>query len=46
MTLTLIISPYEYALACLGAAALGQTLDAAIVTASVTVSPQTANDEK
>lgn len=37
MTINLTITPFEYALACLGAAALGKTLDAAIVQAQVSV---------
>ena len=37
MTINLTITPFEYALACLGAAALGKTLDAAIVLAQVSV---------
>lgn len=37
MTINLTITPYEYALACLGAAALGKTLEAAIVQAQVSV---------
>ena len=40
MTINLTITPYEYALACLGAAALGKTLDAAIVQAQVSVTVQ------
>lgn len=35
MTINLTITPYEYALACLGAATLGKTLEAAIVQAQV-----------
>lgn len=40
MTINLTITPYEYALACLGAAVLGKTLEAAIVQAQVSVTVQ------
>lgn len=46
MTINLTITPYEYALACLGAAALGKTLEAAIVQAQVSVTvPATGKEE-
>lgn len=45
MTINLTITPYEYALACLGAAALGKTLDAAIVQAQVSVTVQAPGKE-
>ncbi len=37
MTINLTITPFEYALACLGAATLGQTLESAIVNAQVSI---------
>ena len=40
MTINLTMTPFEYALACLGAAALGKTLDVAIVQAQVSVTVQ------
>lgn len=42
MTIKLTITPFEYALACLGAAMLGQTLESAIVNAQVSVTMPTA----
>lgn len=42
MTINLTITPFEYALACLGAAMLGQTLESAIVNAQVSVTMPTA----
>ncbi|MBR4310720.1 MAG: hypothetical protein IKT79_06800 [Akkermansia sp.] len=37
MKINLTLTPMEYALACLGAAMLGKTLDAAFVSATVAV---------
>lgn len=42
MTISLTITPFEYALACLGAAMIGQTLESAIVNAQVSVTMPTA----
>ncbi|MBQ7023004.1 MAG: hypothetical protein IJN29_05445 [Akkermansia sp.] len=46
MTIKLTITPFEYALACLGAATLGQTLASAIVNAQVLVAMPAVKGER
>lgn len=46
MKINLTLTPMEYALACLGAAMLGKTLDAAFVSATVAVEAPTQKGEQ
>ena len=46
MKINLTLTPMEYARACLGAAMLGKTLDAAFVSATVAVEAPTQKGEQ